>query len=199
MNKELKEEITKKESFENRIIDLKGKVGKCDLAWRTLFTNKGWDEIHRRAIEENKAYTKKQESDKEEIKEETKTTTDNNSKFLTTIEKPSLFKRFTNFMKKTANNVKNFFMGDIIDKKLEKQKEEEERRKKIEEIKAKKEQEKNEEIKETTKNTQKYKFLEGLRFNVDKAYKENIIKNKEQTYIDNHKKKKDVEDKEIGD
>ena len=42
----------------DRIEDLNSKISKCNLAWKTLFTNKDWDEIQKRAIEENTRYTK---------------------------------------------------------------------------------------------------------------------------------------------
>lgn len=47
----------------NKIIELKGKIGKCDLAWRTLFTNKTWDEIQKRAMSEKERFTRKIDKD----------------------------------------------------------------------------------------------------------------------------------------
>ena len=57
--KELNENFSKYCNAENRIIELQSKVSKCDLAWRTLFTNKDWDEIQRRATTDDKRYTRK--------------------------------------------------------------------------------------------------------------------------------------------
>ena len=50
------EEIFKKTN--NKIKELEGKIGKCDLAWKTLFTNKTWDDIQKRAIKD-KRFTRK--------------------------------------------------------------------------------------------------------------------------------------------
>lgn len=218
IKKELNEQKTKKELYEKKVTELKGKVGKCDLAWKTLFTNKDWAEIQRRSLGENKSYTKKKEQnvekediehEKEDVGEENKeneiiTSENNNSKSLVPTQKISLFKKFTNFMKKTVNNVKNFFTADVEDEKeVIEENEDEIRTKKIEEIKAKKTKEETEKVeevqKETPKTIKKDNFLEGLRFNVDQEYRENITRNKEQAYIEKHKIKKDVADKEIGD
>lgn len=209
IQKDLNEQKTKKELYEKKVTELKGKVGKCDLAWKTLFTNKDWDEIQRRSLGENKSYTKKQEQNlekeqgKEENKENSKTISENNnSKALVPTKKISIFKRFTNFMKRTADNVKNFFGFDIEENEVIEEKEEEIRTEKIEGIKAKKAKEEIEmlaEEKETTNATKKDNFLEGLRFNVDQEYRDNINRNKEQAYIEKHKIKNEPVDKEIGD
>jgi len=66
--KELK---TQKEIFEKsktKIEDLKTKIGKCNLAWRTLFANKTWDDIQLRASESKGRYTRKVE-DEERLEE----------------------------------------------------------------------------------------------------------------------------------
>lgn len=47
------------ENSNKRITDLRGKIGKCDLAWKTLFTNKDWDEIQLRAMADSKRFTRK--------------------------------------------------------------------------------------------------------------------------------------------
>ena len=39
--------------------ELKAKISKCDLAWKTLFTNKDWDEIQRRATDSKGRFTRK--------------------------------------------------------------------------------------------------------------------------------------------
>lgn len=55
---------------EQRIRNLQAKIGKCDLAWRTLFVDKDWDEIKRRSTEPNKKFTK-QKVEQEKQKEST--------------------------------------------------------------------------------------------------------------------------------
>lgn len=177
----------------NKIDELKGKIGKCDLAWKTLFTNKGWDEIQRRTIEDSKRLTRKTNKTQEENKTQenvnknvsSKTVENNEEKSLVELEKPSLFKRFTNFIKKTANNVKNFFISD---------EEMEERN-----INKKDVKKAVEEIKENI--SKKDKFIEDLRFNVDKEYKEKVNHDKEQAYIAKHKakEKKETDSKEMDD
>ena len=42
-----------------RITELNAKIGKCNLAWKTLFVNKDWDEIQRRATSDEKRFTRK--------------------------------------------------------------------------------------------------------------------------------------------
>ena len=51
-----------------KIIDLKSKIGKCNLAWKTLFVNKDWDEIQLRATTENTRYIRKKNINELEIK-----------------------------------------------------------------------------------------------------------------------------------
>ena len=55
---------------EQRIRNLQAKIGQCDLAWRTLFADKDWDEIKRRSTEPNKKFTK-QKVEQEKQKEST--------------------------------------------------------------------------------------------------------------------------------
>ena len=50
---------------EQRIRNLQAKIGQCDLAWRTLFVDKDWDEIRRRSTEPNKRFTKQSEKQNE--------------------------------------------------------------------------------------------------------------------------------------
>lgn len=50
---------------EQRIRNLQAKIGQCDLAWRTLFVDKDWDEIRRRSTEPNKKFTKQSEKQNE--------------------------------------------------------------------------------------------------------------------------------------
>lgn len=46
------------ENAKIRILDLQSKIAKCNMAWKTLFTDKDWDDIHARAIEKNTRYTR---------------------------------------------------------------------------------------------------------------------------------------------
>lgn len=51
--KDVKEQTEIYKKAKDRILELQTKIGKCDLAWRTLFTGKSWDEIQRRALDPN--------------------------------------------------------------------------------------------------------------------------------------------------
>lgn len=66
-----REEIQKKiDKVQKKIDVLSRGVSKCDLAWRSLFNDKSWDEIQARATKMN--YTKKVNEVKNEIKNEVK-------------------------------------------------------------------------------------------------------------------------------
>lgn len=185
-------------SYDKKENELKGKIGKCDLAWKTLFTNKDWDEIQRRSLEDSKKYTKAKDIQKQnetqqtnnvEEQKETQQTDNKVEKSLAKVEKPSLFKRFTNFVKRTTNKVKNFFIEE----------------EKKESISA----QENTTVSKTTEQKtlepkvteQKDKFLEGLRFNVDLDYKRDVTQMKEQQYIEQHKSsnKKEMVEKDLDD
>ena len=43
----------------DRVEDLKATISKCNLAWKTLFVNKDWDEIQRIATTDQKRFTRK--------------------------------------------------------------------------------------------------------------------------------------------
>ena len=61
---------SQKEIFEKaqaKAKDLEAKIGKCNLAWRTLFTNKTWDDIQLRAKQTKGRFTRRKD---EEIIEE---------------------------------------------------------------------------------------------------------------------------------
>ena len=193
--------------------NLMSMMGKCDLAWKTLFTDKDWDEIHRRTFDSGKKYTKNKEEDKkEELKPEKNSekqnpekgenieqneTAENTGKSLVKVEKQNVFKRFANMVKKAFANVKSYFnKSDVIVENKEEQLkqdknekiEEENRRNEIERIKAEREAKKE-------KTTQKDSFIDALRVKVDEAYKEDYYKNKELEYAE--RKKSELANKKI--
>ena len=187
LKKKIEDLKSKISLYDKKIKEVEGKIGKCDLAWKTLFTNKGWDEIQRRAANDSKRYeaVKKEkdtgdnkpkaekaveEENKEPVKEKALATT-----------KPSLFGRFRNVMKKAYNSVKEYFFGP--DGNSGREYVSEERKTAIqEERKEAAERAKEEEEKKLA--TQKDKFLEGLRTSVDIDYKNK----KEQAYNEKHTK-----------
>lgn len=59
LEKELKEQTEINKKSRERILELEAKIGKCDLAWKTLFTGKTWDDIQRRALDPNRKFTRK--------------------------------------------------------------------------------------------------------------------------------------------
>ena len=59
LEKELKEQTEINKKSKERILELEAKIGKCDLAWKTLFTGKTWDDIQRRALDPNRKFTRK--------------------------------------------------------------------------------------------------------------------------------------------
>lgn len=59
LEKELKEQTEFNKKSKERILELEAKIGKCDLAWKTLFTGKTWDDIQRRALDPNRKFTRK--------------------------------------------------------------------------------------------------------------------------------------------
>ena len=192
IEKEISEIKSKVEPNKKKIEELKGKIGKCDLAWKTLFTNKDWDEIQKRSIEDNKRYTKKEnveekDQNKDSNKDENNTTVNKvNNNLIVSTKKPSFFKRFTNFFKKTAKNVKEYFFGnnEELDETSIPKKDVSDRVKEIKENIAK-----SEENKAPEKTAEKDKFIEGLRFNVDSEYRKNVTESKEKAYIEKHKAK----------
>lgn len=59
LENELKEQTEINKKSKERILELEAKIGKCDLAWKTLFTGKTWDDIQRRALDPNRKFTRK--------------------------------------------------------------------------------------------------------------------------------------------
>lgn len=58
LERELKEQTEINKKAKERILELEAKIGKCDLAWRTLFTGKTWDDIQRRALDPNRKFVR---------------------------------------------------------------------------------------------------------------------------------------------
>lgn len=185
-----REEIQKKiDNVQKKIDALARGTSKCDLAWRSLFNDKSWDEIQVRAM--NTKYTRKvketkqNESKNEESKTETKTTytsketrkQDNNdnvkndeekgiikaSKF---AEKHPRLSKFFNWCKKGLNKVGEFFKDESFDS--------EEHNSNAQDNKEKKQE----------NNGERDAFIEELRRHV-----ENDKSDKEAAYIEKHKAK----------
>lgn len=196
--KELK---TQKEIFEKsktKIEDLKTKIGKCNLAWRTLFANKTWDDIQLRASESKGRYTRKvedeerledepenarQEVDDPEIQAqiaETVRRIQQNKKQARKGEnlptKVTVWTKFKNFFKSIPAKFRETF-GKVEPEPVKDDKGSADPKKKAG---------KPAKIKTATEQ-QKDAFLESLRQHVDVEYRKKVREAKEQEYIDKHK------------
>ncbi len=184
--KEMKKQREIFDKSQLKIEDLKSKIGKCNLAWRTLFVNKTWDDIQLRATGSKGRYTRKVEKE-EKLEEpeiddskvqreiaETVKRIQQSKKHEEKAENSNLPAKVT-----TWSKIKSFFKS--IPAKIKE--------------KFGKEDVMEEEKPTRQKSTKQQKddFLEGLRQNVDVDYREAVKKAKEQKYIDQHKSKSQEE------
>lgn len=121
-----RQEIQKKiDDVQKRIDVLASSMSKCDLAWRSLFNDKSWDEIHARAV--NTRYTRKvkdiNKEDKnqgDEARESSKNSQkvqtskkENDSKDMVEVsefaEKHPILAKFFNWCKRGLNKVGHIF------------------------------------------------------------------------------------------
>lgn len=169
-----------------KIEDLKSKIGKCNLAWRTLFVNKTWDDIQLRATGSKGRYTRKVEKE-EKLEEPEIDDPEVQHEIAETVKRIQQSKKHeekaenSNLPAKvtTWSKIKSFFKS--IPAKIKE--------------KFGKEDVMEEEKPTRQKSTKQQKddFLEGLRQNVDVDYREAVKKAKEQKYIDQHKSKSQEE------
>lgn len=183
-----------------RIIDLNSKIGKCNLAWKTLFVNKDWDEIQRRATSDEKRFTRKV-SEKSLVLADGKVDTgkkistekdivydseavskeigDNVKNILDKNEGKNLPAKVSRWTK-----IKNFFKGipaklkEVFGKDLDEEAVEDGKRSSG----------------SKSKTETRDQFLEALRQYADEDYKKQVKKEKEEAYIEAHKPKKDKEE-----
>lgn len=172
------------DQVQKRIESISMATSKCDMAWRSLFTDKNWDEINLRAIKDkkyirNKAKTNnindidnKKTVNKEEIENSPKqikvnenTIEQENSeeKSLTRINEfeqkhPILFK-IINKIKQVGSSIKEFFSNDSLE-------------------------EEKKEVVENSSKEDRDAFIEELRRHI-----ENDKSDKEKEYIEKHKQK----------
>lgn len=193
----------KVEKYSSEYETISGMIGKCDLAWKTLFTNKGWDEIHRRSLENGKKYTKvnpdkeakkEDKKDNKENKEEEKPAAESagikrivkaEEKALTEVKQTGFFSRISTFFRNAYNNVKSYFSrNDIV---TEEETEQIEAMKKAKMIAEREEIEKQrkaeiERIKAQKEAAKKDAFIEALRVKVDDEYANQYNAKKENDY-----------------
>lgn len=173
-----KEMKSQKEIFEKaqaKAKDLEAKIGKCNLAWRTLFTNKTWDDIQLRAKQTKGRFTRKKDEEiiEESIEIEDKEIKEQIGKNVRKIQEEQKEKKNLPAKVTTWTKIKNFFKSIPA---------------KIKEKFGKEEVEEKSTNSKSTKQ-QKDEFLDALRQNVDVDYREAVRKAKEQKYIDQHKAK----------
>ena len=171
--------------------DLKAKISKCNLAWKTLFVNKDWDEIQRIATTDQKRFTRKIDEKNVPISEKKKTTPEKmvnailenvQQKLGKDVEKIQAEKEESkaivpvkkeSFWKKAWNKFKQFIRGDYQENEPSK-----------DDGVAQKE--------ESTK-SDRDAFLEGLRQHVDKEYSKEVKAKEEERKIEAHKAKSKTE------
>ncbi len=187
--KDVKEQTEIYKKAKDRILELQTKIGKCDLAWRTLFTGKSWDEIQRRALDPNTKFTRHIDEDtklnrKSGIKEdklinniaktvdevrneqEDQITNDENADLPVPTSKHPRWEKFKNFFKNAGRKIKELFVGE----------EPEQEEVDISEMK-------------NIPQEKRDQFLEELRRHVDKEYGKEIRDQKEAMYAEQHKAK----------
>ena len=187
--KDVKEQTEIYKKAKDRILELQTKIGKCDLAWRTLFTGKSWDEIQRRALDPNTKFTRHIDEDtklnrKSGIKEdklinniaktvdevrneqEDQITNDENADLPVPTSKHPRWEKFKNFFKNAGRKLKELFVGE----------EPEQEEVDISEMK-------------NIPQEKRDQFLEELRRHVDKEYGKEIRDQKEAMYTEQHKAK----------
>ena len=187
--KDVKEQTEIYKKAKDRILELQTKIGKCDLAWKTLFTGKSWDEIQRRALDPNTKFTRHIDEDtklnrKSGIKEdklinniaktvdevrneqEDQITNDENADLPVPTSKHPRWEKFKNFFKNAGRKLKELFVGE----------EPEQEEVDISEMK-------------NIPQEKRVQFLEELRRHVDKEYGKEIRDQKEAMYTEQHKAK----------
>lgn len=187
--KDVKEQTEIYKKAKDRILELQTKIGKCDLAWKTLFTGKSWDEIQRRALDPNTKFTRHIDEDtklnrKSGIKEdklinniaktvdevrneqEDQITNDENADLPVPTSKHPRWEKFKNFFKNAGRKLKELFVGE----------EPEQGKVDVSEMK-------------NIPQEKRDQFLEELRRHVDKEYGKEIRDQKEAMYAEQHKAK----------
>lgn len=201
LQKNIEEQKVKNQNMAKKITELKFKIGKSDLAWKTLFTNKDWDEIQKRSIGTDRKFTRKTEENQEKAKSEVEEEKDvvepqeekvvaqpQEEKALISVKSGSLIKKLTDYFKNSWNKIfKKNGKKQAVSEETKTSQTIEEETKTSQAI----EEEKENQNRGTTE-IERDSFLERLRFHVDSKYKENTTMKKEQDYIKAH----EVKDKE---
>lgn len=116
-----REEIKKKiDNVQKKIDTLARGASKCDLAWKSLFNDKSWDEIHVRAT--NRNYTRKKNEVKEQnnnVERKPKNKENKEEKGIATVnefaKKHPILAKIGNLFKNGAKKVAELFKNDSLD------------------------------------------------------------------------------------
>ena len=186
--KDIKEQTEIYKRAKDRILELQTKIGKCDLAWKALFTGKSWDDIQRRALDPNTKFVRhvdedtklksddgKKLSPEEQMKADIAKTVDevkgeqgeNKGEGKPDLPAPlppkhPMWEKFKGFFKKAGNKLKEIFIGEEEPQKPDYLK--------MDNIPVDK----------------RDQFLEELRKHVDKEYRKEVREQKEAKYIEQH-------------
>ena len=181
----------------DRVEDLKAKISKCNLAWKTLFVNKDWDEIQRIATTDQKRFTRKIDEKNVPISEKKKATPEKmvnailenvQQKLGKDVEKIQAEKEESkaivpakkeSFWKKAWNKFKQFIRGDYQENTPAKESEPS--------------KDDSGAQKEGSTKSDRDAFLEGLRQHVDKEYSKEVKAKEEERKIEAHKAKSKTE------
>lgn len=188
--KDIKEQTEIYKKAKDRILELQTKMGKCDLAWKTLFTGKSWDDIQRRALDPNTKFIRHVKEDEklkpddakkltpeEQMKQDIARTVDevrgeqgkNEGEGKNDLPAPTpkhpTWEKIKGFFKKAGNKLKEIFVGDEEPQKSDYSK--------MDDIPADK----------------RDQFLEELRRHVDKEYGKEVKEQKEAQYREQHQNK----------
>lgn len=192
--KDVKEQTEIYKKAKEKILDIQTKIGKCNLAWRTLFAGKTWDDIQRRALDPNTKFVRHIEEEKdtqmpspsnngkrspeEKMKKDIADTVDavkaeqrangtsgKKADLPVPAPKHPRWEKFKNFFKNARHKLKEIFVGEDGKKEPDYSK--------MKEIPVEK----------------RDQFLEELRRNVDKEYGKKVREERESNYIEQHKAK----------
>lgn len=189
LQKRLDELDRKIENSSKRITELRAKIGKCDLAWKTLFTNKDWDEIQLRATSDSKRFTRKVDEKNPPVKPKNKEDKSKNKKGDPQIEDDvtrTISEKVKKIKEKNENN-KEKEENNLPDKVSRWTKIKNWARKISSKIKKVFGKEKEEEPE--LKSGKRDEFLDGLRKYVDEDYRKQVQEEKVKESMEAHKVK----------
>lgn len=188
--KDMQEQLQTFLKSRDKVLELQTKIGKCNLAWKTLFVNKTWDDIQKISMQDGKRLTRKvnpdekimSRRDKEKAIEEPRMTVEerkiqegigknvkqmieeNKTKALVEVKSKNPFKRLW-------NNIIKWVRGE----------------EKAKQVPTSEKEQPEEKIDVSA--SQRDQFLEGLRMHVDKEYRETVKAEKDVKYKEAHEVK----------